>query len=142
MLTDPTRLNWQDLSKLAANEHKLTILKSTESNRSERSHQGSCVCGWQEDASTLAELQRMYNRHRAKFKQTAATTPKQTYIIKALKTYGSLTRPGPHDSYFTPSGAYFSGLAKAMAVLVRSGVVHEETSLESRVYTLVDEDAL
>jgi hypothetical protein len=43
--------------------HKLTIEGSTERCRAERSHTGTCKCGWEESASTYEEVRWEYRNH-------------------------------------------------------------------------------
>lgn len=43
--------------------HKLAIESSTETSRDERSHRGTCICGWEESASTHEEVRREYRNY-------------------------------------------------------------------------------
>jgi hypothetical protein len=55
--------------------HKLTIVRSTERSRSERSHTGQCLCGWEESCSTLKLVQSEYRHH---LRQVNARTSQNT----------------------------------------------------------------
>ena len=50
--------------RLGLDGHTLTIDRSTERSRSERSHEGICSCGrWDESSSKLWDVRRMFRNH-------------------------------------------------------------------------------